>query len=227
MTQNQKELPMIDLMHGDCLELMKDIPDDSVDMVLTDPPYKTTKRGTTGTGGIFKTDISKKGKLFKENNFDIADILLDLKRIMKEGAHGYLFTNNKNLKKYLIEISSVFKIFKVLIWSKNNCITNMFYMDSHEYIIFFRNGMAKKINNCSSKSVMFYDNPRDKLHPTQKPIELLEHLILNSSSINETVLDFTMGSGSTGVACKNLNRNFIGIEKDDNYFKIAYDRING
>ncbi len=70
-------------------------------------------------------------------------------------------------------------------------------------------------------------NQQGRLHPTQKPVALLEYLIKTYTLENEIVLDFTMGSGSTGVACKNLNRNFIGIEKDDNYFKIASDRING
>ena len=65
-----------------------------------------------------------------------------------------------------------------------------------------------------------------RLHPTQKPIELMEYLIKTYTNENETVLDFTMGSGSTGVACKNTNRNFIGIEQDEKYFKIAEERIN-
>jgi site-specific DNA-methyltransferase (adenine-specific) len=70
------------------------------------------------------------------------------------------------------------------------------------------------------------DKQKSKLHPTQKPVALMEYLIKTYTNESETVLDFAMGSGTTGVACKNLNRNFIGIEMDDNYFDIAHERIN-
>jgi site-specific DNA-methyltransferase (adenine-specific) len=87
---------------------------------------------------------------------------------------------------------------------------------------------AETINNGDRfpLTVLNYKKDSDSLHPTQKPIALLEYLIKTYTNENETVLDFTMGSGSTGVACVNTKRNFIGIEKDDNYFKIAEDRIN-
>src|SRR5574344_961102 len=125
-----------------------------------------------------------------------------------------------------MEIENVgFNIYKTLIWAKNSPITNMYYMDSHEYIIFCRKGKAKKINNCGTKSVLNVDNPRNKLHPTEKPVELMEILINNSSLDGEVVLDPFMGSGSTGVACINTNRNFIGIELDETYFNIAKERI--
>jgi len=215
------------LIHGDCLEAMQKIPSNSIDMVLTDPPYLVTSRGCSGgTGGMLKTKLSKDGKIFKHNNLKESDYLKYLHKILKEGSHGYLFTNNKNLSKMLIEVSKAgFNIFKTLVWAKDNCITNMYYMDSHEYIIFFRKGKAKKINNCGTRSVLNFKNVKNKLHPTEKPIDLLEVLIENSSNIGDTVLDFTMGSGTTGVACNNLNRDFIGIELDKEYFDIATKRI--
>ena len=76
-------------------------------------------------------------------------------------------------------------------------------------------------------NIQVFKKPNKPLHPTQKPVALMEYLIKTYTNENETVLDFTMGSGSTGVACRNTNRNFIGIEKEENYFNIAHKRING
>ena len=86
---------MIDLQHGDCLELMKKIPDNSVDCVVTDPPYKVTARGNSGTsGGIFKEKINKKGMVFAENNIEIESWLPELYRVLKDKGHAYIMTNN-------------------------------------------------------------------------------------------------------------------------------------
>lgn len=217
----------IKLLQGDCLELMKEIKDNSIDLIVTDPPYKTTSRGSSGgTGGILKEEINKKGKVFKHNDIEFNEWLPELYRVLKDKGHAYIMTNNKNLKDMLIEIENAgFNIYKTLIWAKNSPITNMYYMDSHEYIIFCRKGKAKRINNCGTKSVLNIDNPRNKLHPTEKPVELMEILINNSSNECDTVLDPFMGSGTTGVACINTNRNFIGIELDEDYFNIAKQRI--
>jgi site-specific DNA-methyltransferase (adenine-specific) len=99
-------------------------------------------------------------------------------------------------------------------------------MNSCEFILFLRKGKAKRINNLGSKTILKVDNVRGKLHPTQKPVELMKILIENSSNEGDVVLDPFMGSGSTGVACLNTNRNFIGIELDKNYFEIAKERLN-
>ena len=206
---------------------MKGIPDESVDLIITDPPYKTTSRGSSGgTGGILKEEINKRGKVFKHNDIEFNEWLPELYRVLKYTGHAYIMSNNKNLKNMLIEIENVgFNIYKTLIWAKNSPITNMYYMDSHEYIIFCRKGKAKRINNCGTKSVLNVDNPRNKVHPTEKPVELMEILVNNSSQEGELVLDPFMGSGSTGVACVNTNRKFIGMELDEEYFKIAEQRI--
>ena len=216
-----------ELHHGDCLEVMKDMPDGSIDLVVTDPPYKTTSRGSSGgTGGILKEEINKRGKVFKYNDIEFNEWLPELYRVLKDTGHAYIMSNNKNLKKMLMEIENAgFNIYKTLIWAKNSPITNMYYMDSHEYIIFCRKGKAKRINNCGTKSVLNVDNPRNKVHPTEKPVELMEVLITNSSQEGELVFDPFMGSGTTGAACINTNRNFIGIELDENYFNIAKERI--
>ena len=212
----------------DCLEGMKSIPDNSIDLIVTDPPYKTTSRGSSGgTGGILKEEINKRGKVFKHNDIEFNEWLPELYRVLKDTGHAYIMSNNKNLKDMLMEIENVgFNIYKTLIWAKNSPITNMYYMDSHEYIIFCRKGKAKRINNCGTKSVLNVDNPRNKVHPTEKPVELMEVLINNSSQEGELVLDPFMGSGTTAIACINNNRNYIGFELDKQYYDIANVRIN-
>ena len=199
-----------------------------VDLIVTDPPYKTTKRGNSGgTGGMLKDEKFIKGNGgFKNNDVNQKEWLSKCFKVLKDDKHIYVMTNNKNLSQTLIDVDEVgFKIFKTLIWAKDNCITNMWYMDSHEYIIFARKGKAKKINNCGDRSVFNVPNVKGKSHPSEKPIELFEKLVLNSSDENDIVLDPFMGVGTLPIACKNYNRNYIGIELDEKYFNIAEQRI--
>lgn len=216
------------VLNEDFMKAAKKISDNSIDLIVTDPPYKTTSRGSSGgTGGILKDELNKKGRVFRHNDIEFGEWLPELYRILKEKGHAYIMTNNKNLKDMLIEVEAAgFNIFKTLVWAKNSPITNMYYMDSHEYIIFCRKGKAKRINNCGTKSVLYVDNPRNKVHPTEKPIALMEILINNSSNEGDIVLDPFMGSGSTGIAAINNNRAFIGIEIDEEYYNIAKQRID-
>lgn len=202
--------------------------DIKVDLIVTDPPYRTTSRGTSGgTGGMLKDKINMSGYVFNRNKIKFSEWLPRCYKVLKDNSHAYFMTNNKNLKSMLIEVEKAgFKVFKTLVWAKNNCITNMYYMDSHEYIIFARKGKAKKINNCGTRSVFNIDNPRQKVHPTEKPVELMEILIKNSSVENDFILDPFMGGGTTGIACKKLNRNFIGVELEMEYFNHAEIQIN-
>lgn len=216
------------IKQGDCLELMKEIPDGSVDLIVTDPPYKTTPRGSFGgTGGILKDELNMKGKVFVHNDIKISDWINELYRVLKKSGHCYIMCNNTNLSEFLTEIKKAkFNIFKTLIWKKDNCITNQYYMDSHEYIIFCRKGKAIKINNCGTKSVLEVANPKNKRHPTEKPVELMKILIENSSSENDIILDPFLGSGTTAVAAVNTNRHYIGFELDEKYFDIACQRLD-
>ena len=217
------------LFYGDCLDIMKSFEEESVDLVVCDPPYKTTSRGTSGTmQGFFLTKEGKNGNGgFKHNSLKIEDYLPLLYKVMKEQSHGYLMCNDKNLVNFHNALKdNDFKVFKTLIWAKNNVVANQFYMNSHEYIIFFRKGKAKMINNRGTRTVLSFDNPKPKMHPSEKSVAMLEVLIKNSSKEGETVLDFTMGSASTGIAALNTGRKFIGIEKDKEYFDMAEKRMN-
>lgn len=226
---------MSTIYNENCLDILKTIPDDSIDLIVTDPPYKITSRGSSGTmGGYWKSDIAKKGRIFKNNNISCKEYLPEFYRILKEKTICYVMCNNTNLQEMMnVGVESGFSFVKCLIWEKGNKICGRYYMNCFEYIILFRKGGDRTINDCGTPDILkvpikkLKDENGKNLHDTEKPVELMEILVKNSSNENEIVLDPFMGIGSTGVACKNLGRNFIGIEIDEKYFKIAEERING
>lgn len=217
------------LINGNCLDYFEKIPNDSIDLIVTDPPYKCISGGkphlkSQPSGILSKND----GKIFKENNISETEWFPELYRILKPNSHCYVMTNTINLESYLHIARTVgFGLHNVLIWQKNNCTPNRWYMKNCEYILFLRKGAAKTINNVGSKTVHQFNNiVGNKLHPTEKPVELMKLYISNSSKIGDIVLDPFMGSGSTGVAAKELNRKYIGIELDTEYYNIAKERID-
>lgn len=224
----------MNLYKRDCLEVLKNIPDNSVDLIATDPPYKTTSRGNAGnSGGMLQKDINKKGRVFSHNDINCSEYATEFYRVLKEGTHCYVMTNHINLIEMLNTfVKSGFHFTKSLVWNKGNKIMGQFYMSQFEYILFFRKGKAKRINKCGTSDILSIPNTKTKdsegnnIHDTEKPVELMRILIENSSETGEVVLDPFMGSGSTGIACVNTNRDFIGIELDEGYFKIAENRIN-
>lgn len=237
---------MINLMQGDCLERMKEIPDGSVDMILADPPYGTT---------ACKWD----------SIIPIEPMWAQLKRVIKPNG-AIVMTASQPFTSILV--CSNLKMFKYeWVWEKDggsNFATVKYQpMKEHESVLVFSKGKTsynqikqdrigsrkgRKTHTVDSgridsvygsqlggkrlsvgelrcpRSIQRFNRERG-LHPTQKPVALMEYLIKTYTNEGETVLDFTMGSGTTGVACVNLNRNFIGIELDENYFNIAKERI--
>ena len=234
---------MIELINGDCLEVMKEIESGSIDAIITDPPYGTT---------ACKWD----------SVIDFELMWIELKRIIKPKGAVILFGSEpfssalrmSNIKGYKYD----------WIWNKrigsNFASASRMPLKVTETISVFEGGnyyplktkgkMRKKGGGkqfvgvygdkqkdkvtesyCSDEyhptNIIEIGNAKrkGKLHPTQKPVELMEYLIKTYTNENETVLDFTMGSGSTLVACQNTNRNGIGIEQDENYFKIAQQRV--
>lgn len=222
------------LYNVDCIELMKKMESESIDLIVTDPPYKTTKRGGTGnSGGMCKKKEFSDGKGgFKHNDVPIKVFVPELYRVLKEGSHCYIMTNHVNLQEMLNTCTeSGFHFIKCLIWDKGNKIMGQCYMSQFEYILFLRKGKHKKINNCGTSDILSIPNKKTKdengknLHDTEKPVNLMKILVENSSNENDLVLDPFMGIGSTGVACLNTNRRFIGIELDEKYFNIAKERL--
>lgn len=221
-------------MKGDCLELMKSIPDKSVDMVLTDPPYEISNSG----GGMLERGNRK---FIKEidlmgmcnSSFNVISFLGQCKRVLKkESFNGVFFCSLKQLHDYLSFAKENRMQYGVTVWHKSDPapLCNNKYLNDVEFAVYIKQPGKKIKGTYSTKSLVFKSstNRKDKKlfgHPTIKPILLLEKYLVNHTDPGCTVLDPFMGSGSTGVACKNLNRNFIGIERDDKYFEIAKNRI--
>ena len=220
---------MIDLRQGDCLELMKDIPDKSIDLVVTDPPYKIVQGGCTNKAVRLKgsnQEQLKKGTLFNNNSIKFNEWIPEVYRVLKNNSHCYIMSNDRNINELLNVCEKVgFKLLNILVWGKSKHSPNRYYMKNCEFIVFLRKGKAKNINDMGTKQLLLIDNVANKKHPSEKPIKLMEILIKNSSDEKDIVLDTFLGSGTTGVACVNTNRNFIGIELDEKYFNIAKERI--
>lgn len=240
------------LGQGDCLELMKHIPDGSVDLILTDPPYGTTackwdsvipfepmweqlKRVIKPNGAIVLFGTEPFCSLLRCSNLEMYkyDWMWE-----KNDATDAMNAKNKPMR----------KIEKIMVFSSGTTANK-----SHKRMNYFPQGLVecskqRKGNDYGKTGGSFktyrpshkpyeqkltgypndllkFSKDKEKLHPTQKPVALLEYLIKTYTQEGETVLDFTMGSGSTGVAAKNTNRKFIGIELDQNYFEIAKKRI--
>ena len=231
-----------ELWHGDCLELMKNIPDGSVDLVLTDPPYGTTackwdsvipfepmweqlKRIIKPNGAIclFGSEpFSSALRMSNIKNFKY-DWIWDKKipsgmsyarfQPMRQTENISVFCNGKTV--YNPQMVKRDKPIKGGGMSKGETTNNQNLIALH-----------KTYDYKNPTNLIVFDKIRKgSLHPTQKPIALLEYLIKTYTNEGETVLDFTMGSGSCGVASVNTNRNFIGIELDKGYFDIAEKRI--
>lgn len=218
---------------GDALEHLKYIADSSIDLVVTDPPYKVTARGNAGSsGGMFQKEVNKKGKVFTHNNVTIQDFALELFRVLKEQTHCYVMCNQTNLQSYLNELTKVgFKVTRVLVWDKGNKVNNQFYMGQVEFIIFCRKGKAKRVNDCGVSELIAIPNKKTKrsdgtnYHDTEKPVPLMQLLIEQSSNVGDLVLDPFVGIGATAVACMKSNRKFIGFEIDESYYTIAQGRL--
>tara|TARA_R110002153_G_scaffold111914_2_gene253729 strand:+ start:253 stop:978 length:726 start_codon:yes stop_codon:yes gene_type:complete len=239
---------MINLLKGDCLEVMQTIPDGSVDAVITDPPYGTTR---CKWDSVIDFDLmwEQLNRIIKPNgaivlfgsepfssflrcsnikNFKY-DWIWDKKlktghlnaKRMPMGRHEVISVFGQKINYYPIMEEGIAQHSEGSKRGDNN---------SEDYGKQNRNYEDKKGNTLKYPSTLSLEfqkvHPSKCVHSTQKPVELLEYLIKTYTNENETVLDFTMGSGSTGVAAKNLNRNFTGIEMDNNYFNIAKQRIN-
>ena len=222
---------MIELILGDCLEKMKDIPDGSIDLVLTDPPYNISRDNNFHTIGRQGIDFGEWDK-----GVDILSYIAEIPRVLKKDGSVIIFNDWKNLGVISVECEKVGLITKDMIrWIKTNPMPRNMdrrYITDYECMVWFTNKRAKWVFNRQSAT---YDRPEYKGsltpksekvdHTTQKPIYLMEELLKTHSNENDVVLDPFMGSGTCGVASKNLNRNFIGIEKDEAYFEIAKQRI--
>ena len=213
------------IYHGDCRDILPTLA--PVDLIATDPAYR-------GIGGGSKPHPSKPkgilasndGKLFAHNNITTADYATLFYAVLKDPAHCYVMINNLNLQAALNDFTAAgFGFHGLLMWQKNNATPNRWYMKDFEPILFFRKGCAFPINNPSAKASLHHPNPRDKLHPTEKPETLMRELIQNSTQPGGVVLDPFIGSGSTLEAAYTCNRGAIGIDLDLKYCQVAAERL--
>ena len=217
------------LIHGDCLEEMQKLIDDGVkvDMILTDPPYlmnyKTSYRKD-------KThDFCK--PIANDTNFElIKDITPLLFELLNQGGAIYMFCNANHIDYFKQQIEQHFTLKNILIWVKNNWSAGDLkgaYAKQTEFILYAVKG-RHILNGARDTDTLYYNRVvgNMQLHQNQKPVDLCKYLINKSSNENDTVLDCFMGSGSTGVACLQTNRNFIGIELEEKYYNIAKERCS-
>ena len=235
------------LMKGDCLERMKEIPDGSVEMVLADPPYGSTQCSWDTIIPLdpmweqLKRIIKPNGAivLFGSQPFTSSLIMSNPKMFKYE----QIWDKNKGTQPQLANIQPMKSHENILVFGKGKInyypqktkgdpYTRDNKQNHTEHSLSKGLKPIKQVNSGFRfpKTVLMY--PRDfsaqtRLHPTQKPVALMEYLIKTYTNENETVLDFTFGSGTTGVACANTCRKFIGIELDDKYFELGKNRILG
>jgi site-specific DNA-methyltransferase (adenine-specific) len=232
------------LIHGECLEEMAKLPDGCVDMVMTDPPYGTTACKWDSVIPLepmweqLKRLIKPNGAIVMTASQPFTTTLIASN--MKMFKYCWVWEKEQGTNQFLAKIQPMKKHEDILVYGRGKVLYNPQFTTGKR-IISVRDRQARidPITGVSLKPTE-YDNKGKRFpttviqvnrelvgrfHPTQKPVALMEYLIKTYTNEGETVLDFTMGSGTTGVACSNLNREFIGIERDDKYFEIAKNRI--
>jgi DNA modification methylase len=211
------------IYNEDSYKAIKNIPDNSIDLIVIDPPYEIVT-----DGGMF----NYKGLDNIKSGIDTS-ILIELNRIMKK-PNIYIWCNKKQIIQYLdFFVTKHNYSFDILAWLKPNSppLTGGNYLPDKEFCLYFRKGIKLNTTYESGKTYWIQNLNRDDKkyfkHPTIKPLNIIKTLIENSSKEGDIVADFFMGSGTTAVACKELNRNYIGFEIDKEFHKIAVDRVNG
>ena len=210
----------VDLKQGDCLELLKYQP--YARLLLTDIPYEEVNRKDNGLRNLNKEKADEK-------TFELLEFLPE---IYEKADIFIIFCGNE-------QYSTIYKFFaekqkqkkgtvRQLIWAKRNPSPmngEYVYLSGTENAVWFKKSKTGKMNCKCKKNYFLHSTGSSKYHPTEKNHKLLEELILDNTNENDLVIDCCMGSGSTGIACVNTNRNFIGIELDEHYFNIAKERI--
>ena len=211
------------IYQGDCLEIVQQIESKSVDLIVTDPPYLIDFCSNYRN---VKYNKIKNDKM-KNNKDLISNYFKECNRILNDDTAIYCFCSWHNIDFFKQEFEKYFKLKNIIIWQKNN--TSMgdlkgSYAPKYEMVLFGHKG-RRLLNGFRYPDILEAKRTGNKLHPTEKPVDLLEVFIKQSSNEGDIVFDGFMGSASTGVACLNTNRRFIGIELDEDYFNTSEERL--
>ena len=199
----------------DCLDVLKRLPDECIDLLVTDCPYRIVQGGCTtiprkdepkgifNRRNTFTQDTAKSGKLFKHNDIEFEEWLPEVYRVMKQNTHSYIMINARNLKELQVECEKVgFEFQQLLVWEKGNVTPNRYYLNAYECILMLKKGNAKSINNMGMTNLLKVPNVKgNKIHPTQKPVDLMRVFIENSSDVGDVVLD-PFARGWSYVSCQ-------------------------
>lgn len=224
----------VELYWGDCLKIMDGLIADGVkvDAVITDPPYELENHGGTKSPMAKRAAKVRDEIEFIAKGFDYENVFEKMLKLCKT-PNLILFCSNNQISKIMSFFENKKLSTTLLTWKKTNPspLCNGKHVSDLEYVVYVR-GKRAPWNNNAPLSIKYKEktypfvSPKERCHPTEKPVKLMEEYILLHTLENQTVLDPFMGSGTTGVACKRLNRDFIGIELDVNYYMIARERIN-
>jgi DNA modification methylase len=215
------------VINDDCLNVLKNLPNECIDLCVTDPPYNMNYSGR-GKINSFTT--------FENDNIDedehtkwFESILVELQRVLKNNTAIYIWIDFRNYPRIANVVKKYFDIKNCIIWDKMSIGMGQSYRFQHEFCIYAVKGnppLNFEKRNVSDIWKVKRDESSEYFHPTQKPIELMEFSILYSSKPNDIVLDCFTGSGSSLIAAKRNNRQFIGVEIDENYYNICNQRID-
>jgi len=207
------------LYHGDCLEVMKEIEDESVDLILTDPPYFLPATHYSVRSGGFRSlsDLSMLEYFFYS-------VFKEFNRVLKHDGYCYLFCNGQSYPVFYALNYQLFKRLRPLIWDKQTSINGYAWRHQHELILFCERENVIPIKTGDGDIIKCRAVPiKERKHLAEKPVELFEKLINKIKP--SIVLDPFIGSGTTAIACRRLNRKFIGIEKSKEYCDLTVQRI--
>ncbi len=227
---------MSKLIYGDCRNFMKNMPDNCVDLILTDPPYNISQYSTGNIALPGRSSLNNDIAQWDTIPINPMEFLYDFKRILKPDGNIFIFTSYNLIGKWHNVFDSEFDTFQFFIWHKTNPTPKIYkngFLNSCEIIICMWNKGHKWNFSKQNEMHNFFESPicmgserlRNPKHPAQKPVKLLKHIISIASNANDIVFDPFMGVGSTGVAALELGRRFAGCEIQSDYYVAAQKRI--
>lgn len=225
------------LIEGDAFQKMKEIPDSSIDLILTDPPYNLSEYSTGNMKFDWRNEINNDVAKWDKVPFNPEKLLKDFIRILKPKGNIFIFTSYNLIGKYHETFDPLFDTFQFMVWHKTNPIPNIrksSFLNSCELIVCLWNkghtwnfSKQNEMHNFIESAIcMGKERIKEPKHPTQKPLSVLEHIIKIASNENDVVFDPFMGVGSTGKAALNLRRRFIGIELEKEYYEASIKRLS-